>query len=52
MAIQIQISDRIWKYLNDRKNPGETFSDVLLRELKIKKESEFKSSGLNNQNGR
>jgi len=36
MAIQIQISDELWTYLNKDKNPGETFEDVLRRKLKIK----------------
>jgi len=36
MVIQIQISDEVWKYLNENKKPGETFDEVLKRRLKIK----------------
>ncbi len=32
--ITIQISDEIWKQLNNLKERGETFNDVLERELK------------------
>jgi len=35
MAIQIQISDEIWDYLNKEKERGESFDDVLRRRLKI-----------------
>ena len=36
MVIQIQISDEVWKYLNEEKKRGESFDDVLKRNLKIK----------------
>jgi len=38
MAIQIQIADKIWDYLNKNKKRGESFNDVLKRLLKIKEE--------------
>lgn len=38
MTTTIQISDKLWKELNKRKKRGETFEDVIKRELKIKKE--------------
>ena len=38
MAIQIQIADGIWDYLNKNKKRGESFNDVLKRLLKIKSE--------------
>jgi len=37
MSIQIQISDEVWEYLNQKKKVGESFTEVLERELKIKK---------------
>ncbi len=37
MAIQIQISDEVWAYLNQNKAPGETFEEVLRRLLKLNK---------------
>lgn len=36
MAIQIQIADEVWDYLNKNKKRGESFNDVLKRKLKIK----------------
>jgi len=39
MTTTIQISDNVWKKINDlRKNPKETYNEVLERLLKLKKE--------------
>ncbi len=39
MVVQIQISDEVWEYLNKKKKRGETFNEVLKRNLtKFKKE--------------
>lgn len=35
--ITINIKEEIWEHLNKQKKPGETFNEVLLRLLKIKK---------------
>ncbi len=40
MVIQIQISDKLWDYLNKEKKRGESFEDVLQKKLKLKKEVE------------
>lgn len=32
---QIQISEKVWTELNKRKKPGESFDDVIKRELKL-----------------
>jgi predicted CopG family antitoxin len=40
MGIQTQLSERLWKYLNSKKEPGETFDEVIIRLLDIKKELE------------
>ena len=37
MVIQIQISDEVWKSLNQEKRIRETFDNVLRRKLGIKK---------------
>ncbi len=34
MVTTIQISDELWKELNDKKKRGETFEDVIWREIK------------------
>jgi len=36
--ITIQISDKLWGYLNKKKQRGETFNNVLIRELKLNSE--------------
>lgn len=49
MSTTIQVSDKIWKELNKRKEKGETFIDVLNKLLNIKnekKESEKKKDGM------
>lgn len=33
MTTNIKIHDDVWKELNARKNPGESFNDVLVRML-------------------
>lgn len=38
MTIQIAISEEVWKYLNQEKEAGESFNEVLERQLKIKKQ--------------
>jgi len=38
MAIQIQISDEQWTYLNNQKQRGETFQEVLDRMINKNKE--------------
>jgi len=35
MATNIQVTDAVWSELNSRKKPGESFDDVLRRELGI-----------------
>lgn len=42
MAIQIQIADEVWDYLNKNKKRGESFNEVLKRILKIKQEENKK----------
>ena len=38
MVIQIQISDKVWDYLNQKKKRGESFDDVLRDELELETE--------------
>jgi predicted CopG family antitoxin len=33
MSTNIPVSDEVWRELNSRKNPGDSFDDVLRREL-------------------
>lgn len=44
MVTTIQVSDELWKKLNDMKQKGESFEDVILRSLKIKKEKNLDSA--------
>jgi predicted CopG family antitoxin len=37
MTTQIQISDELWEYLRLKKKRGETFDEVLKKELNISK---------------
>lgn len=34
----MQISETLWKYLNQNKLPGESFNNTIIRLLKIEKE--------------
>jgi predicted CopG family antitoxin len=38
--ITINIEDKVWEHLNKQKKAGETFNQVLIRLLNIKKEEE------------
>lgn len=42
MVTTIQVSDELWKKLNDMKEKGESFEDVIIRNLKIKKQEKAK----------
>jgi predicted CopG family antitoxin len=37
MATNIQISNELWKFLNDKKEVGETFEEVIKRLIKYEK---------------
>ena len=38
MVIQIQIQDDTWEFLNQLKKPGETFDDVIKKQLMMNPE--------------